>query len=347
MRSAGSGSFASLGHYPLDISNPRILSAMGLAIRKHYDDDDNNHNNNYHQTRGFEMSPSYYSSFENYLKVQKKRNIKQILCYAQRYCSVLETGDATPLVNLSSGAVRRHAMEALTVWSKYISHYERWQQIRKSYSLHWTSGNESLQSLQRFFNPELTLESMLDKIRKMMQVLPADMSAVIRHAVLTGLRPAEAVESVRLINDREAFAKYYDPEQMVLQHYKFPDIFLRATKKAFLSYITPDNFQPIVLLASKTPPAYRAIVRACRKAGVPCDMHLCRKLHGSWLHRYGIPSEAIEFLQGRVSPSVFSRHYLTPSQDLKDKVLDALDALKNAIETNENKKEEGGGGVVR
>jgi hypothetical protein len=31
-KSAGSGSLASLGHNPLDISNPRVLSDMGLAI---------------------------------------------------------------------------------------------------------------------------------------------------------------------------------------------------------------------------------------------------------------------------------------------------------------------------
>jgi hypothetical protein len=31
-KSAGSGSLAPLGYYPLDISNPRVLSDMGLAI---------------------------------------------------------------------------------------------------------------------------------------------------------------------------------------------------------------------------------------------------------------------------------------------------------------------------
>jgi hypothetical protein len=35
-----------------------------------------------------------------------------------RYHKVLETGDASALVNLSSGALRRHAMEALTAYAK-------------------------------------------------------------------------------------------------------------------------------------------------------------------------------------------------------------------------------------
>ena len=53
--------------------------------------------------------------------------------------------------------------------------------------------------MQRFFNPELSLEKMLDKIREMIKVLPPHMAAVVRHACLTGLRPTEAVESVRLL----------------------------------------------------------------------------------------------------------------------------------------------------
>jgi hypothetical protein len=60
-------------------------------------------------------------------------------------------------------------------------------------------------------------------------------------------------------------------------------------------------------------------------------MRFTRKVYGSWLHQSGIASENIDFLQGRVNPSVFSRHYLTPSQDLKDRVLSSLDSLYKAI----------------
>jgi hypothetical protein len=58
-------------------------------------------------------NPVLLSSFGDYLKVQNKRNIRQLLCYASRYHTVLETGDASPIARLSSGAIRRHVMEAL------------------------------------------------------------------------------------------------------------------------------------------------------------------------------------------------------------------------------------------
>jgi intergrase/recombinase len=61
------------------------------------------------------------------------------------------------------------------------------------------------------------------------------------------------------------------------------------------------------------------------------DLYLTRKIHGSWLHKCGIPSEAIDFLQGRVSTSVFSRHYLTPDSSLKTRVLQALEQLQRQL----------------
>jgi hypothetical protein len=116
--------------------------------------------------------PYPQSTFEQYLKAQRRRNVRQVLCYAKRYHSVLETGDASVLVGLSSGALRRHAMEALTAYAKYSGLYENWCQIRKRYSLRWTNGNESLQAMHKFFSDELTFDVMLQRIKEMMRLLP-------------------------------------------------------------------------------------------------------------------------------------------------------------------------------
>ncbi len=88
---------------------------MGLAIRKHTClavSVNNSSGSNNDQ------------SFESYLKSQNKRNIRQIVSYAQRYHSILETGDVSPLINLQSNAMRRHAMESLTSLSKYFGCYD-------------------------------------------------------------------------------------------------------------------------------------------------------------------------------------------------------------------------------
>ena len=108
-------------------------------------------------------------------------------------------------------------------------------------------------------------------------------------------------------------------------------MFLRQTKKAYISFITLDHLQPIVDLGHKTP-TWNDIRLACYYKGLKMDMRFCRKIYASHLSAYGIQSEVIDFLQGRVSASVFSRHYLTPSKDLKEKVLQAVNQLQKVIE---------------
>ena len=266
---------------------------------------------------------------ESYTKVIKNRNINQIISYMRRYSSVLETGDASILLSLT-GAQRRHAMEALTVLSKFTGCYDKWQHIRKSYSLHWTNGNESVQALQRFFDSNLTLDSMLSKVKEMICVLPPVMAGVIRFACITGLRPTEACESVRLLK-APCGAVYYNQEQQTLEHFRFPEIFLRPTKKAFLSYLSLDNYHYFASLGPSTP-TLKAITSACHRRKIKCEFHLTRRIFASWLMRQsGIESEYIDLLQGRVKQSVLTRHYLSPSNDLKDRVLDAVSGLQKQI----------------
>jgi intergrase/recombinase len=139
------------------------------------------------------------------------------------------------------------------------------------------------------------------------------------------------VESVRLINDKEAFTKYYDPEQMTLSHFKWPQQFIRTTKKAYISFVTAEMLQIVQDLKNNVT-TYSAIRHACYNRGLTCDMRFCRKIHASYLRQCGIESEIIDLLQGRVPKTVFARHYFTPSLDYRVKVLQALDKLRRDIE---------------
>jgi intergrase/recombinase len=212
--------------------------------------------------------------------------------------------------------------------SKYQGRYETFLDIRRRYALKWSSGNSSIQSLQRFFSPDLTLDVMLQRIREMMRLLPPFMAKIIKFGCLIGLRSAETVESVRLINDKEAFVKYYDPEQMTLQHYKFPQ-FLRTTKKAFLSFVTPEMLETV--LSIHNIPSYNAIRLTCQRRGITCDMRFGRKIHATHLHQSGIPVEIIDALQGRTPASIFAKHYYRPSLDYKVQVLQALEKLQKEL----------------
>jgi hypothetical protein len=111
------------------------------------------------------------------------------MSYAQRYHSVLETGDPTPLVSLQSAAVLRHVLEALANLSKFQGRYDIWLAILQRYNLKWSSGNESLQSFERFFNDDLNYDVMLQRIRELIRKLPAEYANYIRYTYLSRVTP--------------------------------------------------------------------------------------------------------------------------------------------------------------
>jgi intergrase/recombinase len=203
--------------------------------------------------------------------------------------------------------------------------------MRQNYNLKWSAGVDAFQVLQRFFNPTQDLDHMIQRIKEMVEKLPPLMGKIIKFGLVTGLRPAEAVESVRLLSvrDTEQLLLYYNPERQCLEHFRFPQ-FVRRTKKAYISFVTPEMIEPLASFGARVP-SYNAIRLACRRRGIRCDFRYTRKIYASWLHKEGISETVIDFLQGRTSPSVFSRHYLTPDSSLRQRVLDSLDRLNQAI----------------
>ena len=133
------------------------------------------------------------------------------------------------------------------------------------------------------------------------------------------------VKSVRLLNVQNLDISYYNPERQCLEHFRFPEIFIRQTKKAYLSFVSPEMLE----LVSGIPHgiSYNAIRLACWSAGIKMDMRFCRKIFASHMRHEGIQPEVVDLLQGRVAQSVLTRHYLVPKQTFKD-VLQALNELK-------------------
>jgi hypothetical protein len=180
-----------------------------------------------------------------------------MVTYAQRFGAVLQTGDATPLVNLQSAAVRHHAMEALSALSKYMGRYNVWKDIREKYQLHWTSGNESLAAFERFFmDDNKSLESMLRYVRE----APSKYKDIFVFNCLTGLRPSECLEAIRLINNVDSGQRYYNESRQCLEHFRYPQIFLRSTKSACISVVDDQ----IIEIAKKIGPTSRV---QCHKEG--------------------------------------------------------------------------------
>ena len=146
-----------------------------------------------------------WKQFEAYLlQRMTPKSAGDRLRYAKQFASVLQTGNAQSLLQLAPNK-RIHVMKALASLSRFLGSYDVWLQIRQRYNLHWSTGNENLSTFQRFFDDSKTMDTMLQWVKNTLEVLPAQMGEAIKWSTLTGLRPAESLQAIRLINDPIAF----------------------------------------------------------------------------------------------------------------------------------------------
>ena len=65
-------------------------------------------------------------------------------------------------------------------------------------------------------------------------------SNALKFDVLTRLRPTEAIESFNLLLVPLRRTEYLSKDGQILEHFRFPSIFLRRTKKAFISIVNEE-----------------------------------------------------------------------------------------------------------
>lgn len=127
---------------------------------------------------------------------------------------------------------------------------------------------------------------------------------------LTGLRPDEACKAIQIIQKEED--NYVRKDLMILEHYKFPDIFIRRTKKAYISILT-DQILELAKQAGNC--GYNALRLAVKRKKLDMNMAYCRKIFATYLRTHGVEQEIIDLLQGRAPRSVFVKHYFKPDLD--------------------------------
>jgi len=267
-----------------------------------------------------------WDGFEEWLlKSHGKDTARLIMRYARRYYWILWSPEKAGVLLGESKGIRRNTMIALSNLSKYLGVYESWKTIVKNYGLKWEkrTGLETVLSLLT-----VNLEGIIEWLLMALRDLPRDYRVVLVFQALTGLRPSEAVESCRLV--RSDLENYLNRDLMALEHWRYPEIFLRRTKNTYISFVDEDLINP-VLEAARIPPK-AAIKSALRKRRMPQRMIDLRRLYATTLRNAGIPRESIDFLQGRVGQSVFMMYYYKPYLlELRKKVQDALKPLRSKI----------------
>ncbi|MGH9926403.1 MAG: integrase [Nitrososphaeraceae archaeon] len=98
------------------------------------------------------------------------------------------------------------------------------------------------------------------------------------------------------------------------------------------SFVTPEILQLVRFEPNARMITYNIIRKRLNQVGLSAHLRLCRKLFASYLRQTaGIQPEVVDLLQGRVSTSILTRHYLVPDNSLRQGVLSAVDKLREKI----------------
>ncbi len=192
-------------------------------------------------------------------------------------------------------------MLALTHLAEYNGCKQVFKEVKENFGLKWHNRRYTFDFLDK-----TNINEMLDGIRETIQLLPSKYANVIVYDVLTGLRARESTKSIRLIQSQ--LDNYLNRDRMILEHYRFKTEFLRKTKNAYISIVTPSMLE----IAKKADPNYEAIKGILRHNNKPSNINFARKIFATYMHDNSIPTEIIDTLQGRTSAGMFSRHYYRP-----------------------------------
>ena len=249
--------------------------------------------------------------------------------YAKEYYDIFNNPSKASRILLLNKDKRRLVMSAMANLSRYLGIYGYWKDIVENVGLKYErrSGLETIIDI---------IDSNLDDVKtwliNVIQRLPRPHGVVLAFNALTGLRPSEGCISCKLLSDlseKGNIAYYLDKELMMLQHFKYKDLFLRGNKNAYISFVTEDLLKKI--LETKPRATYSQIKSALRKRGFNCQMKNLRKLHATKLRKY-LNKEVIDLLQGRISQDIFVRHYYKPTlMKVRDKALKGIKSLQNEL----------------
>lgn len=263
-----------------------------------------------------------WAGFEAWLSSGRRRNVvADRLSYAKRYVHCLLSRNLSELQVLSEDK-RCHVLRALSCLAKFAGVYDDFKALKSAYGLKWTGRSSDdllIDRLTRVADPD----EMFNWLKQVKAAFPL-FATFMDFMAATGLRYEEAINAWNLIvelNGQGRLGAYYSREKRVLEHFRFREIFIRKTKKAFVSFVSEDLLEQITKQKRLTKPQ---ITKRIQRAQLKLRFGDIREFQGTLLTKY-LKQEEIDFIHGRVSSNVFMRNYFNPAwiSDLQDRALKA------------------------
>ncbi len=221
-----------------------------------------------------------------------------------------------------SKSKRNNVLKAVIALSKYLGIYSQFKAKMANYGFKWQNQN----SFESFIRILETKDEALDWAQTATKVLDKSYAALIELVLISGIRAGEAINSFNLIIEMHKNRKledYYNSELQSLEHFRFPQKFIRNTKNLFFSFI-PENFVEQVIYCDLV--SYSGLMKRLRKHGLQVRLNELRDYFATFMVHNGLIREEVDILQGRIGQSIFMRHYFSPNiAELRDKVLRAIE----------------------
>jgi len=272
-----------------------------------------------------------WEDFEQWLlKDHKPHTTVSMVSYAKQYQDCLEKMDLPKLRDLRD-SFRPNVLKALSALAKFTGCYDQYRKAMRGFGLKWGGRNADDIVIDRLTKVKDPGE-VYAWIREVKRVRP-ELTNFMDLMATTGLRLGEAYESYNLIIDlagKRKLGDYYKKDQGILEHYKFKDIFIRKSKKAFVSFVPEEliaRIQEDRPLKSKF-----GIQKRVSSQKLKLRFGDIREAHASFMTKY-LQQPEIDFIHGRVSSNVFMRNYFNPALivDLKARALKGIQEIQEKV----------------
>ncbi|MCW4008826.1 MAG: hypothetical protein NWF09_09100, partial [Candidatus Bathyarchaeota archaeon] len=173
-------------------------------------------------------------------KDHQPRVARQLVSYAERFQDCLLTKDLSGIRDLSD-TMRPNAMKGLSALAKFLGCYTEFKELIKQYGLKWNGKSADDIFIERLTNVE-DPEEVWKWVRVVKQERP-ELKEFMDLMAVSGLRFIEACNSFNLIIRLKLDNKldtYFKADKSALEHFKFKEIFIRKSKKAFVSFVPQD-----------------------------------------------------------------------------------------------------------
>jgi hypothetical protein len=224
---------------------------------------------------------------------------------------------------------RNNTIKSLIILSKFLGIHQVFRHRLQDYGVKMARP-DVFASFLRIYNNHNT--DLLDWYSKATSVLRENEKLLLRFLLRTGVRKEEGIMSFNKIIDltkQNNLAIYYNEELNVLQHFVFKELFLRNTKNLYVSIIEKTLVNEVTQSDQVT---YEQVRKRLLRNGLKLRINELRDFYGSFMVRHNFIKEEVDLLQGRIPPSIFLRHYWSPSfKELRDRTPEALRQLEQTL----------------